>query len=274
MSVEEQQQQATAEPQVDQVDGEKPFEGQVSEGALPADTSADSDFLAGFDAARGIESEPEPELPKLFAGYTEDQVRALLEKAGEVDKLKERESKVFGTLGALRQAVDALKAQPQQQAAAPVNIALKRLSQEYPEMAASLMEDLKESQFGGGSQFDPSVVDRAIGEKLESVTKTYELKLLSMMHKDWRTIPQSPEFAQWKGGLPPDELQVVNDSWDAISVGESLTKFKAWKETNTQAKQQRQSRLEAAVTPRGTRKPTPSMTEEDAFIAGFKSVRG
>ena len=106
------------------------------------------------------------------------------------------------------------------------------------------------------------------------MTKTNETKLLSVMHPDWKSIPSTPEFAQWKGTLAPDELQVVNDSWDALSVGDALTKFKAWKAQTVQAKQQRQSRLEAAVTPRGTRQPTPSMTEQDAFLAGFKSVRG
>lgn len=267
MSVEELQQQEPAESQVIESSSED------QSGELPAEKSDDSDFQAGFDAARGIESEPEPEPPKLIAGFTEDEVRALLAKAGEVDKLKERESKVFGTLGALRQSLDALKAQPQQQAA-PMQLNLRRLQQEYPEMAESLLEDLKESMAGGTAQFDPSTVDRVVDERLNSVTKTYELKLLSMMHKDWRTIPKSPEFEQWKGTLPPDELQVVNDSWDAISVGESLTKFKSWREQTAQSKQQRQSRLEAAVTPRGTRKPTPSMTDEDAFVAGFKAVRG
>lgn len=269
MSVEELEQKAPEQPG----EVQEAVEEQV---AAPAEISEDAAFQEGFDAARnGGEPEPEPEPQKLIAGYTEDELKELLQKASEVDRLKERESKVFGTLGALRQAVDALKAQPSAQAAAPVNIALNRLSEQYPEMAESLMEDLKESlgSVVGGS-VDSSVVDRIVSEKLESTSKSYESKLLSVMHPDWKSIPSTPEFAQWKGTLEPDELQVVNDSWDALSVGDALTKFKAWKAQTVQAKQQRQSRLEAAVTPRGTRLPTPSLTEQDAFVAGFKSVRG
>lgn len=262
----------------DEQQGNEPA-AQEEQVAAPSETSDDAAFQAGFDTARsGGEPEPEPEPPKLIAGFTEDQVKELLQKASEVDRLKERESKVFGSIGALRQAVDQLRNQPQSKAAAaPVNIALKRMSQEYPEMAESLMEDLKESLAGGvgGQAFDPRVVDEIVNQRLDHTSKGYEMKLLSVMHPDWRTIPASQEFAQWKGTLAPDELQIVNDSWDAIAVGDTLTKFKAWKAQTSQAKAQRQSRLEAAATPtRGARTPTPSMTENDAFVAGFKSVRG
>lgn len=273
MSVEELEQVVQAPTGDEQQDGQ-PVAAE-EQGAAPAEQSDDAAFQAGFDTARtGGEPEPEPEPPKLIAGYTEERVKNLLQ---EVDRLKERESKVFGSLGALRQAVDALKAQPTQQAAAPLNIALKRLSQEYPEMAESLMEDLKESLGSGvgGQQFDPDAVDRIVTQRLENTSKGYELKLLSVMHPDWKAIPASPEFEQWKGTLAPDELQVVNESWDAIAVGDTLTKFKAWKTQTSQAKQNRQSRLEAAATPtRGARTPTPSLTENDAFVAGWKSVRG
>lgn len=277
MSVEELGQEKPDLSGDEQQDGQT-VNAEVVQEAAPSESSEDAAFQAGFDTARnGGEPEPEPEPPKLIAGYTEEEIKALLQKAGEVDRLKERESKVFGSLGALRQAVDALKVQPSQQAAAPVNIALKRLSQEYPEMAESLMEDLRESLSGGvaGQSFDPVAVDRIVSRKLEDTSKSYEMKLLSVMHPDWKAIPASPEFEQWKGTLSPDELQVVNDSWDAIAVGDTLTKFKAWKTQTSQAKQNRQSRLEAAATPtRGARTPTPSLTEHDAFVAGWKSVRG
>lgn len=277
MSVEELKQEPGA-ALGDEQQGNEPA-AQEEQVAAPSEQSDDAAFQAGFDTARsGGEPEPEPEPPKLIAGFTEDQVKELLQKASEVDRLKERESKVFGSIGALRQAIDQLRNQPQSKAAAaPVNIALKRLSQEYPEMAESLMEDLKESLAGGvgGQSFDPRVVDEIVNQRLDHTSKGYEMKLLSVMHPDWRTIPASQEFAQWKGTLAPDELQIVNDSWDAIAVGDTLTKFKAWKAQTSQAKAQRQSRLEAAATPtRGARTPTPSMTENDAFVAGFKSVRG
>lgn len=266
MSTEELQQQDESVEGVGQ-------EAQEQQGAAPSQD--DAAFQEGFDTARnGGEPEPEPEPPKLIAGYTEDEVREAFEKAREVDKLKEQQSKIFGAMGSMKQSMTALQAR-QQGPSAPVNVNLKRLSQEYPEMAQSLMEDLRESLgSGGGGGVNPEVVERMVSDRMESFGKSTELKLLSVMHPDWRAIPSTPEFVQWKGTLAPDELQVVEDSWDSASVGEALGRFKAWKSRASQTKQQRQSRLEAAVTPRGTRQATPSMTDNDAFLSGFKSVRG
>lgn len=246
----------------------------VDQAAAPAD-EADAAFEQGFDSARGIEAEPEPETPRI-AGYTEDELRELLEDAKEVRKLREREAKVFGTLGSLKQAVDQLR---QQAPAAPAAVAitgqLKRLSAEYPEMAEMLTEDLKDALGSGSARVDTTSVERVVGERLEQTSRTYEQKLLSVMHPDWRNVATSQEFAQWKGTLPPDELQVAESSWDALSVSEVLTKFKQWQRDATQSKQTRQARLEAAVAPKSNRAmPTGGATDEDAFVAGFKRARG
>lgn len=237
--------------------------------AAPDDDAA---FLEGFDAAQGVATEPVPDPQKLFGKYTEAQVLALLEKVGEVDKLKEREAKVFGTLGSYKQQLDQLRSQPATQ---KFDAKLERMTAEYPEMAEALREDLTGLQ--GGSGFDAEAVERIVTERLQAASQVNETKLLSVMHPDWRSIPQSDDFTQWKGNLSPEELQVVDESWDAISVGESLSTFKAWRSQTTQAaqaKQARLGRLEAAVTPKGGQKPPPAQTEQDAFLAGWKSVRG
>lgn len=251
-------------------------EQEHEQGAAPQDDAA---FLAGFAVGSGEEPEPEsapaPEQPKLYFGkYTESEAQALLEQAGEVAKIREREAKVFGTLGSLKQAIDQLRQQPTAQAAPRINAQLTRLSAEFPEMAAMLQEDLAEAMQGGAPAQDSGAIERLVSERLEVMERKSEQKLLSVMHPDWRSIPASAEFTQWKGTLTPDELQVVSDSWDAIALGESLSKFKAWKAQTTKNKQSRQSRLESAITPKGVTQMAPTTTEGDAFLAGFKSVRG
>lgn len=229
-------------------------------------------FEAGFAAVNSGESEPAPEPePARIAGYTEEELRALLDKTSEVDRLKASESKLFGSLGALRQAVDALKSQPRQSGAA-LQGKLTRLAAEYPEMAELLADDLREALTGAPT---PSAdVHQVVSEQLQATSRQYESKLLSVMHPDWKSIPASAEFAQWKGTLTPDELHVVNDSWDALAIGEVLTRFKNWKGQTQKTQQQRQSRLAAAVTPKGARQAQPAMSDSDAFVAGFNAVRG
>ena len=238
-----------------------------------APSKDDAAFQAGFDSASGIEAEPEPEPEKFFGKYTEADMQALLEKVSEVDKLKEREAKVFGTLGSLKQAIDQLRERPTQAAATQINAKLERMSAEYPEMAEVLRADLSEIS-APGPAYDPDAMQKIVTQSLEQSNRATEQRFLTLMHPDWRSIPASEEFAQWKGTLPPDELQIVNDSWDAEAVGNTLTKFKAWKTQATQAKQSRQSRLEAAITPKGkTALPTPSQSDHDVFRAAFNAVK-
>lgn len=268
MTTELDQQQPATEPQVDEA------AQQVDEVSV-APAESDAAFEEGFADVREPTEEAEP--PKMFAGYTEDELKQLLEKVKEVDKLKEREAKVFGTLGSLKQGMDAMRNQPQRPLpAAPMRLdasKFKRLNQEFPEIASLLTEDLGEVlQVGGG--VDPAVVERMVSSKLESTSKNYETKLLSVMHPDWREVAQSEAFKQWTGTLPPDELQVVKDSWDAIAVGKSLSAFKSWQAKTNQTRQHRQSRLESGITPtKGGAQTTPVSTEQDAFLAGFRSVR-
>lgn len=178
-------------------------------------TEDDAAFLAGFTGDESVEEtqpEPEPEPPKLFAGYTEDEIRSVFAKVQEVDKLKEREAKVFGTLGSLKQTIDALRQQPQ--ATAFSKDRLKRLSAEFPEMAEMLAEDLSGVSLAGN--FDSGAMERVIDERLDRTSKQYETKLLSVMHPDWKQVVSTNEFTEWKSSLPDEARVVLDDGWDAV----------------------------------------------------------
>ena len=264
---------------------ETPVEQETAE-ASPQDD--DAAFLAGFKGVvEGVEEveqsaepepepapEPEPEPVKLIAGYTEDQLRDLLSKAQEVDRLKEREAKVFGTLGSLKQAIDSMR---NQQPTATANFSkdrFKRLSAEFPEMAEMLAEDLSGLALPQQAGLDISAVESAINERIEVVKREQETKLLGVVHRDWRQVVQEPEFQVWKGNLAPEAQEVLNNGWDAELIAEGLTAFKEWKTKAAQTKVSKQSRLEAAVAPRTTARAAPVQTDEDAFMQGFKEVRG
>lgn len=264
-------------------------ETHVPQETADASPQDDAAFLAGFNSVTDGEEEveqsaepepevtpdPEPEPVKLIAGYTENELRDLLSKFQEVDRLKEREAKVFGTLGSLKQAIDAMR---NQQPTATANFSkdrFKRLSAEFPEMAEMLAEDLSgialpQQQAG----LDISAVQEVINERIEVVKRDQETKLLGMVHKDWRQVVQEPDFQVWKGSLAPEAQDVLDNGWDAELIAEGLTAFKEWKTKAAQQKVSKQTRLEAAVAPKTTARTAPIQTDDDAFSAGFNSVRG
>lgn len=255
---------------------------QVSEQVEPSEQSEDSAFEAGFSEARGDEpSKPASDLapaqePQLIAGFTEEQIRDAIAKAAEIDKLREQLPRVFGTLGSMKQSLDQLRNQPR--ASAQVQISkdkFARLSKEFPEMAELIAQDLSEAL---GSVSGPSVDPQEIRSELEKVKtelkQESEAKLLTVMHKDWRDVVKSQDFAQWTQTLPEEDRNELGNSWDATFIGDKLTEFKAWKDKTVASQQVKQKRLEAAITPKGGAAMSSTQTEMDAFLSGFKAVRG
>ena len=245
---------------------------QVVEQAAPSDDAA---FLAGFNGVTTGEEEaqpepePEPEAepePVRIAGYTEDELKALLAKVSEVDRLKEREAKIWGTIGSMKQS------QESRGSSKITKESFKRTAAEFPEMAEMLAEDL--SQLSMPSGFDSSSVERIIEQRIGEERRANQVTILSVIHPDWQRVVQEPEFQTWKASLPPEKQDVLDNGWDALSIGEGLSTFKEWKSKTTQAAESKRKRLEQAIAPKTASRVAPVQTAEDAFMAGFKSVRG
>lgn len=244
--------------------------------AAEPEITADEAMQQGFDAVNGIEApapepEPVPE-PKLFAGYTEEQIK---EMAATVEALKQREQKLFGSMGAMKQSIDALRNQPQQTPVVRFSPdKFKRLSAEYPELANLLSQDLGEMSTSGDPQQIEQLVEQRIQTSLDKANQAYEAKLLTLQHRDWKQVVAAEDFVGWKESLPAEEKEQLDTSWDATFIGEKISQFKEWKSKTVQTKQTNQKRLEAAIAPKSSSSIRPAPTENDAFMAGFQSVRG
>lgn len=255
----------------------------------------DAGLEAGFAEARGDEpptpepvadeptaesetpstDEPaaEPEVPQpVFAGLTEDQLRAQLAKAGEVDDLKAQVRQLFGRFGEVNAKL--------QQSHQPMKItpdAFAKLRENYGDLADALAEDLSKLPLGGGSQpnVDLAPIQEQFQQELAKIKQESEMKLLAMRHRDWQTIRTSPDFSLWEQTqLPAEERTRLNESWDALEIADYFDKFKDWRSKSQQQKQQKQSRLEAAVTPtRGAPANVTAINDDDALVSGWKSVR-
>jgi hypothetical protein len=287
-------------------------EPQVTE-AQTQETEAQQEaaFAAGFAEARGDEppaeapaaeskteaeetqteaaQTEEPAKPQpVLAGLTEEEIKSLLAKAGEVDGIKaetdQRVRQVFGKLGEINALVQQLQQSRSQSTG--VKLApegLKRLHAEFPEMAQMLVEDLNEALAGtsqAAATVDPTAVDTLVTERLttleEKLSAEMEKRWLKRQHKDWEQVVASTDFKLWKDNvLPKAEAEQLATSWDADYIAEKLTDFKDWKAKAAAATQNKQKRLEAAITPQGAGSTGQnSLNEDEAFLAGFKAVRG
>jgi len=254
-------------------------------------------FAAGFDsdeqtttpATPEVKTEPaepvateektEAEPPK-YAQITEAQLNDLMAKANQFDDSKRKIDTLSGHIGGLKQTLEGLKAQ--QVKIGPGQ--LKRLSAEFPELAEMLAEDLGALS---GSPVDPQDIDKRVQEKVEAALQkdvAAEIEILSEYHSDWKEINGSAEFAEWKNTLSPARKAKLEASVDGEYIASRMTEFKAAKEAKDKAaadaakaaeaaktSNNRQKRLEAAVTPRGTGGQTSSRNEQSDFMAGWNS---
>lgn len=259
----------------------------------------DDDFDAGFsgDAAAPTTTpdevaEPEPiqdlapeaPAPEL-ATITKDQFDDLLRKAASIDEMRAENKRlsdtVFGKIGGMQQSL----AQLQSHGAVEISDDDFAFTREaFPELAVMIGDDMKKvvgklRGTGQATPFDPAQVEQLIAQRLDpalqKVTVDYETKLLRAYHPDWKQVVNSEDFRKWGQSLPPGELQAMNDSNDANFLADRIAAFKAVKPSapppSTKVVATRQTRLAAAVAPRGTGGHPSGPTELDDFEQGFNS---
>lgn len=263
--------------------------------AAPSDE--DAAMEQGFNDVRGVETPapapvteeppppadepppPEPEVPPAPPPVDIAKLQAT------VQALEQREGKVFGALGAMKQAIESLKSPQRTAASTKVTAAtLKRLSQEFPQLAEYLAEDLNEVLQGGLPPAPPSTEPAPPAAPVpapapapsgpDPITRQAETRVVDGLHPGWREKVRSTEFQGWLATQPEEERTKFLTSWQAEEVIGTLQAFDGWKAESAKTKQSRQQRLEAAVAPRGNPQQAPAQTEDDAFEEGFRSVRG
>lgn len=230
------------------------------------------------------ESAGEPsqaEAPAANVGFSAEQVTEMLSKLPKIEEVETMTTqelrKVYGKFGEVNQALKELQASMQNSNKPSLNLSeakFKRLSEEYPELAELLSEDLKEIGVASSpqAQIDPNVIEERVATVKEDLAKQMQHNLLLLQHKDYPKVVASDDFKVWAQTLSEEEQQELNNSWDAMYLGEKLSHFKDWLNKKNSGTNQRRERLERALIPQGKQAaPTPSaMTEEDGFMLAFK----
>ncbi len=215
----------------------------------------------------------------MIGSFKESEFKALMAKAQRVDELEAQingnQSKVFGKFGEVQRLINEMKATPPGQPVKLAGAKLKRLADTFPELAEALAEDLSELSLESPAQstFDSTELEQRFALQVEEIKRENEKKLLSMKHRGWKETVKSQDFTLWKGTLPAEERQQLDNSWDAEYISDKLDSFNEWK-SRPSTKQRNDKRLEAAVTPTGTPNTAPGLIPDIAGLnAGFNKIR-
>lgn len=251
------------------------------------DASSTDDAQAGQGNKQETAATDKQEPEETFLGMPASQVKAILAKAAEFDRLKEQmtheSQKMYGKFGEFQKKINQL--QQQSAAGQPVKVtkdSLKRTLSDYPELAEALADDLGEILKSPASGFDQAQVDTLVSEKLSQevarINQANEQKLLAFAHRDYKQVLTSDDFKIWRATLPSDVQQALDSTWDATFVADAITEFKTWKQKSAvdadAARTRRTKRLENAVVPNGApSQGAAKLPDHTGLSAGFNRVR-
>lgn len=242
-----------------------------------------------------VDAEEEKEPEKI-----EPTVQELLQaQASEIDKLRRSLDKTNGTYGSeLNHLKRKLAEVESRKSEAFRNITpsqLKRIGEQYPELADALAGDLTDA-FGIKDEPIDRVVEQpkhdpridSLNEstgKLADQVKTMALAELARSHPDWKQIAgwdtesiqgvgdtinfHNPEFGLWVRKQDEDVRNIVFNGEDINAIADVISKFKQTIKTTedqSEIKQTINKKLEKAVLPTGRRTGAHELLTEDEVI--------
>jgi len=240
--------------------------------------------MAGYNSTARVEETPaevvEPEVEQVEeAGPTlEDELKALKEKvhgmAESADPSVVR--RMHGEIGNINRTLQQLQSAPKAESAPAEKAAalvLKRLSNEYPELAETLAEDMSEVlQEALAKRSSPSVdINAQVSAEVMRVRKLDAYEALTEDHPDHEAVSKSPEFHAWLKTKPVEYQERILNTWNPATASKGLTEFKSHQTAQSNTRERKQNRLASAVTPQGSSQQGRASTlpDEEGYNAGY-----
>ena len=263
---------ARAQAPAPEVAAVRPGEPPLADSALSAsdEDSDDEPHLEAEPAKLSAQEAVSQQLEDLKA-----QVRELASKNADSETVR----KMHGEIGNINRTLQKLKALEKAKAPADDELAAalksaEEVAEEFPDFAGPLVKALKvlQSRMPAAApeqDTQAEVVDPAELERNARVKAAIES--LDEVHPDRHAIRETKEFKDWFAAKPPEYQSQVKTSWNAAVVAQCFTDFKA----TVAARKRKQERLDAAATPQGLPRATPSaISDEQAARIGYERARG
>ena len=238
----------------------------------PDEAQRAEQFAAGADDEPDDQQESvtQDEQQPVFAGMTENEIKALLDRAARFD---DQLAKAHGKIGELNRTLQQLTApQPAPQASAEVgkadDVDLSEIEELFPEFTPAVEAKARRIAHEVMAQQQPAQTDP------EQLQQTIALAVMDATRPGWRNTVQTDDFQTWIAAQPEDYQQTYASTWDTAVFSGVLTDFETARRATTARTTRNQTRLEAALTPDSrTSRVSHAATEMDAMQAGFDAVR-
>lgn len=277
MSEVQQPVEQTIDPQTTEVPAADPVQAQV-----------ESSMSAGFNKVRGIKDETaaaapvaavveEPAPPAEKPALTDDELRAMVAKMPELDAFRGQTAtemqKMHGKIGEFNRTLQALQQAPTATNSAAAQAARKKLTEEYPELADSILP-LLEGRSGVSQEHVGTLVKDQVGASMAEIRQETAEFLLTQTHPDWRSVRTTDAYKAWLPTLPEAQRAEFLSTWDPGLVSTKLSEFKKWRDDSFTKTREKQTRLTQAIPPTGVPGRAGQKLPDSAGLSvGFNRVR-
>jgi len=286
-----------ASPSAD-LESPQPAQQDLSGGEAPASTTpaldpldapfVPSDLPFADTPARASEpgkAEADSRTPEqqLFAGFSADEARTLLEKAAKFDDLEAAIRRLDGRYGELKSAM-ATKGEPKQITGESLATIREQFGDEY---ADALAKDLSSLSLGSGGVPDDldarvqAALEPMRQEVLSNMKRAMEEELLDSHNPKWRETLMGDELKLWESLQPLAARQKRAEAFQTTRYSQwvkgVLKDFGDWqkaRQSHTARKQELASHVPPAGLPPTGREAPSSMSPGQAADRGFAQARG
>jgi hypothetical protein len=245
------------------------------------------DDAAGFNSVDGAdaptetpEQDAKTEQPAVVEQPAVEYVQLTKAERDELMGLRAQQEKSFGTafgkIGGIERTLQQLSSGAQVEISQEDIDALK---DDFPPLAAAL-EKVRSMRALPGAGMPAEQLDELVQQRIAPALQRMELRMLAKDHPDFKQIDADPSFAAWVQAQPDEFKQTLakaSAEYDSEVVSNAMTKFKQSRAKPSPAAANpatptRTSRMQAAITPRGSggAHATADSTSEQA---GFDSVQ-
>lgn len=251
------------------------------------DDLIEKEFASGVNQSLNIEETPEETIGITITQKDFDELKAKAARVDEVEaKFQKSMDTAYGSFGGKLDNLEQRLQNIQTPAAASTTAPLTKES--FTALAAyldgddalieALVTDFGNLPLGGAAaqtQVDYEAVNAAIAEtvaeRVDQVTKDFEIKLLTLQHPDWRKVRVSEEFTAWEKTLTPEANELLNNSWDGLKLIEAFNQFKNHQAKKEELNLRKQQLLEDNIPIQGGGSRT-SQQMTDPFNEGLRKV--
>lgn len=241
----------------------------VDDEVVQTEAEIAASVMAGYNKSTRVDETPVADDEQPTISDLAEELKTLKAKVASSQSDPDTVRRMHGEIGNINRTLKQLQspAPTDDELAAALKEA-EATANEFPELAGPLLKALKVSL---SRQSNPADISERVSAEVSRIRKNEAIETLREEHPDYETVRDTPEYKAWIASKTPEFQERFTTTWNPAVVSRGLSEFKE----SIKARERKQTRLAAAVTPQGVpqRAASNTLPDEDGLWIGYNKGR-